>query len=155
MKATIYLRIASVLTLVHAILHTVGGVFGKPLPGPATVAVEAMQSNQFMWLGHMRTYFGFYRGMGLALTISLTIDAVAFWTLASLVKQDGRRLRPVLAVFLAGYLIMSVNSYTYFFSGPVIAEILIAACVGMAMATAKETAESRTHAASGTALSAG
>jgi hypothetical protein len=138
MKAAVYLRIASVLTLVHAILHTMGGVFGKPLPGPATLAVAAMQSNQFMWLGHMRTYFGFYRGMGLAGTIFLTVDAVAFWTLASVVRQDGRRLRPVLAVFLAGYLVMAVNSYTYFFMGPVVAEILIAGCVGMAMVTAKE-----------------
>jgi hypothetical protein len=30
-----------------------------------------------------------------------------------------------------------VNSYAYFFFGPVVAEILIAACLGMAMVTAK------------------
>ena len=35
MKSTIFLRIASVLTLIHAILHTIGGVFGKPEPGAA------------------------------------------------------------------------------------------------------------------------
>jgi hypothetical protein len=138
MKPAMFLRIASVLTLVHAVLHTVGGVFGKPMPGPASTAVAAMEANQFEWLGHMRTYFGFYRGMGLAVTIFLTVDAVVFWTLASIVKQDGRRLRPVLAVFLAGYLVMAVNSYTYFFAGPVVVEILIAACVGMAIATAGE-----------------
>src|SRR5215469_9003597 len=109
MKAAVYLRIASVLTLVHAVLHTIGGVFGKPLPGPASAAVAAMQSNQFMWLGHMRTYFGFYRGMGLAVTIFLSVEAVVFWTLASIVREDGRRLRPVLTVFMTGYLLMAVN----------------------------------------------
>ena len=29
MKTTLFLRIASVLTLIHAVLHTIGGVFGK------------------------------------------------------------------------------------------------------------------------------
>ena len=33
MKPVIYLRIASILTLIHSILHTVGGVFGKPPSG--------------------------------------------------------------------------------------------------------------------------
>ena len=30
MKPVLYLRIASILTLIHSILHTIGGVFGKP-----------------------------------------------------------------------------------------------------------------------------
>ena len=30
MKPVIYLRAASLLTLLHAVLHTIGGVFGKP-----------------------------------------------------------------------------------------------------------------------------
>ena len=42
MKTTIFLRIAAVLTLIHSILHTVGGVFGKPLPGAAEQAVATL-----------------------------------------------------------------------------------------------------------------
>ena len=33
MKPVLYLRIASILTLIHSILHTIGGVFGKPPSG--------------------------------------------------------------------------------------------------------------------------
>jgi hypothetical protein len=146
MKAAIYLRIASVLTFVHAALHTIGGVFGKPTPGPASVVMAAMQSNRFLAMGQMRTYFEFLRGMGLAVTIFLTVDAVVFWMLASLVKQDGRRLRPIFAAFLAEYLLLALNSNTYFFTAPVIVETLIAACLGMAIATAKHPiAEFATH----------
>jgi hypothetical protein len=37
--------------------------------------------------------------------------------------------------------VLAVNSYAYFFLGPVIAEIIIAACLGLAIVTAKsETA---------------
>ncbi len=51
MKPVIFLRIASVLTLIHAVLHTIGGVFGSADPGPATVAVTAMKLNTFALVG--------------------------------------------------------------------------------------------------------
>ncbi|HEY2861543.1 MAG TPA: hypothetical protein VGJ21_24250 [Terracidiphilus sp.] len=137
MKPAIWLRVASVLTLVHAVLHTIGGVFGKPAPGPESVAVAAMQANQFLLMGHMRTFFDFYRGMGLAVSIFLTIEAVVFWQLASLSKRVGPGLRPILATFTVAYLAMAINSYEYFFFAPVIVEILIAACIGIAIATVK------------------
>jgi hypothetical protein len=52
MKPVLFLRIAAVLTFIHAVLHTIGGVFGKPGTGPATVAVQAMKMNQFFLMGH-------------------------------------------------------------------------------------------------------
>jgi len=137
MKAAIYLRIASVLTLIHAILHTIGGVFGKPQPGVAAMVAETMRANHFPVLGVTRSYADFYRGMGLGITIFLAAEALIFWQLASLAKSDGARLRPLLAVFLAGYLALAVNSWLFFFMPPVVTEFLIALCLGMAIATAK------------------
>ena len=137
MKPAIFLRIASVLTLIHSVLHTVGGVFGSPGPGAAAVAYAAMQSNRFLLVGHLRSYADFYRGLGLGVTIFLTVDALVFWQLASLAKTDAARLRPILGVFLAGYLVFSVNSHFYFFIGPVIAELLIVACLAGALFSAK------------------
>ncbi len=136
MKATIYLRIASVLTLVHSALHTIGGVFGKPTPGAASVAVAAMQANEFVVFGVTRTYFQFLRGMGLAVTIFLTVEAVVFWQLGSLAKSDGRAVRPMVAAFAAAYLAMAVNSYAYFFPAPVVVETLIAVCLGLSWVSA-------------------
>jgi hypothetical protein len=146
MKPALFLRIASVLTFIHAALHTIGGVFGKPEPGPATVAVQAMKVNQFLMMGNMRSYFDFYRGLGLGATISLTAEAVLFWQLASLAKTDAGRLRPILATFLVAYAALAVNSYTYIFLGPVIVEILIAACLGLAIVAAKSQAPAHTQA---------
>lgn len=137
MKPVIFLRTASVLTLIHAVLHTVGGVFGKPLPGPASAAYAAMQANDFVVFGQTRNYFMFYRGMGLGVTIFLTFEAIVFWLLGGLAKSDAARLRPVLAVFLIAYLAFAVNSYVYFFPPPVVVEILIAACMAGAILTAK------------------
>jgi hypothetical protein len=140
MKPVIFLRVASILTLIHAVLHTIGGVFGSIDPGAAAVAVEAMKVNTFPLMGHTRSFWDFYRGMGIGVSISLTTECVAFWFLGSLAKRDAARLRPILATFAAGYLALSVNSYTYFFLGPVIVEILIAACLLFALFTAKTQA---------------
>jgi hypothetical protein len=141
MKPVLFLRVASILTLIHAVLHTIGGVFGHIDPGAASVAVEAMKVNTFPLMGHTRSFWDFYRGMGIGVSISLTVEGVAFWLLGSLARHDAARLRPILATFAIGYLALSVNSYTYFFLGPVIAEILIAACLLFAIFTAKTQAE--------------
>ena len=135
-RTVVSLRIASVLTFIHAVLHTVGGVFGSVGPGPASVAAAAMKANQFLVIGHMRSYWDFYRGLGLTVTICLTAEAVLFWQLGSLAKTDGRRLRPILITFMIAYAVLAVNSNAYFFFGPVVAEILIAACLGAALFSA-------------------
>ena len=140
MKPTLCLRSAAVLTFIHAALHTIGGVFGEAGPGPATVAVQAMKMNQFLLMGLTRSYWDFYRGLGLAVTIFLTAEAVLFWQLGSLAKTDARRLRPILTTFLVAYTALAVNSYAYIFLAPVITEIVIAACLGLAIVTAKSEA---------------
>lgn len=140
MKAAIFLRVASFLTLIHAALHTIGGVFGKPMPGPSSVAYAAMQSNHFLLMGNDRTWADFYRGLGLGATIFMTAEAIILWQLAGLLAIAGTRLRPLLWVLLLSWLAMVVNSYAYFFAGPVIAEILIVACVAGAIFTAQPVA---------------
>ncbi len=136
MKPVIFLRIASVLTLIHAVLHTIGGVFGKPDPGVQAATVLAMKTNQFPFLGSTRSFWDFYIGMGLAVSIFLTVEALVFWLLSSLAKTQARKLRPILATFAVGYLVFAVDSYRFFFLGPMVTEIIIAVCLGMAIVTA-------------------
>ncbi len=140
MKPTLFLRIASVLTLIHSIMHTLGGVFGKPMPGIAAMVAATMQANRFPVFGVTRSYSDFYFGMGLGITISLTVEGVLLWQLGTLAKRDAARLRPIMALLMVGFLVFAVNSYLYFFYGPVIAEVLIAVCLGAAIMTAKPQA---------------
>ena len=140
MKPVLYLRVASILTLIHAILHTVGGVFGKPVSLQASM-IAAQMRYRFEVFGVMRSYADFYRGMGIGVTIALTMDAAVLWLLASMARSDSARLRPILAVFCAGYIAFTLNSLTYFFAGPVIAEILIVLCIAAAIVTARSSDE--------------
>ena len=136
-KPTLFLRIASALTFIHAVLHTVGGVFGKPLPGAASMVVATMRANHFPVFGVTRSYADFYFGLGLAVSIMLTVESVVLWHLSTLAKAEAARLKPLIGVLMVGFLAFAVVSYVYFFSGPVVVELLIAACLAGAIVTAK------------------
>jgi len=138
MKTVLFLRIASVLTLIHAALHTIGGVFGGAAPGAQQATVAVMKANEFLAMGATRSYWDFHMGLGLAVSVFLTVEAIVFWQLGSLAKTDALRLRPILTTFLVGYLGVAVVSYRYFFAGPVITEILIALCLGLAIVFARQ-----------------
>src|SRR6266566_4375527 len=140
MRTVLFLRIASVLTLIHAALHTIGGVFGGAAPGAQQATVAVMKANEFAVMGVMRSYWDFQMGLGLAVSVFLTMEAVVFWQLGALAKIDALRLRPVLAAFLVGYLCVAAVSYRYFFAAPVITEILIALCLGLAIASGRQAA---------------
>lgn len=139
MKPVIYLRAASLLTLLHAVLHTIGGVYSKPDPGPQQAAVAAMKANEFPLMGATRSYWSFHMGLGLAVTILLTIAAVVLWQLGTLAKTESYRLRPIYWAFLAAFVAMAVDSYAYFFPPPVITELVIAACLAGAIFTSQSS----------------
>jgi hypothetical protein len=138
MRTTLFLRIASGLTLLHSVLHTIGGVFGKPAPG-TEATVSLMRTNHFPVMGVTRSYWDFYFGMGLAVSIFLLLEAVVLWQLAELAKTDAPKLRPILIVFVLGYLGLAVNASLHFFAAPAVTEILIALSLGLAIRAAKQS----------------
>ncbi len=140
MRPAPFIKIASALTFLHAVLHTIGGVLGKPAAGIQATTLAVMKANQFPVMGFTRSYSSFYTGMGLAVSIMLMAEAVVFWQLASLSKAEAPSLRPILATFLVGYLALALNSSWYFFLPPVITEVLIAGCLGAAIVTARPRA---------------
>lgn len=132
MNPPLLLRIASILALFHAVAHTVGGVFGAPEPGPQQAAVLAMKSNHFYVMGNTRTFWDFYFGFGMGISIFLFAEAVVLWQLATLAKTDAARVRPVFATFSVAYVVFAINSFQFFFYPPVVVELLIALCLGLA-----------------------
>jgi hypothetical protein len=137
MSATLLLRIASVLTLVHCAGHTIGGVFGKPKHGAEEIAViETMKAHRFDVMGSMRGYWDFFFGYGLGVTVTLLIQGILFWQLGSLIKTGPAAVKPVVALFCVNFLLMSVIAFKYFFLGAGVLELLIAASLASAFFTA-------------------
>jgi hypothetical protein len=137
MNPTMWLRIASVLTLIHCALHTIGGVFGKPSHGAEQIAViETMKGHSFNVMGWMRSYWDFFFGYGLFVTINLLIQGILFWQLGSFVKTSPALVRPIALLFIVNYAVMSAIAFKYFFIAPGIVEALIAVCLVAAYFTA-------------------
>ena len=137
MKPTLFLRIASILALIFCAAHTIGGVLSKPAPGSKQAfIVQFMKANSFDAMGHIRTYWDFNLGYGLLISVVLFIHSLLFWQLATLLKtDDGMRLRPVLALLFLEFALQAPIAEHYFFLGPCIISLLIAACLAGAFIT--------------------
>ena len=133
MRTTLYLRIASVLAIIHAILHTVGGVLSKPNNGAREIAViDAMKSQSFNVMGSMRTYWDFFYGYGWLLGLALLVEGILFWQLATIAKPNAAPIRPIIMLFCINFVVTSVIAWKYFFIAPAVTEILIAAFLAAA-----------------------
>jgi hypothetical protein len=128
MKATLYLRIASVLAIIHAILHTIGGMLSKPNNGAPEIAIiEAMKSRSFNVMGSMRTYWDFFFGYGWLVAITLLVQGILFWQLGTMAKTNAAPLRPIILLFCLNFRATTLVAFRYFFIAPAITELLIAA----------------------------
>lgn len=137
MNATLFLRIAAVLTLLHCIAHTYGGVLAGPRHGAEQIAViDAMKSHKFDTAGSMRGYWDFYRGYALFVSISFLAQTILFWQLASVAQTGAFALRGIIAVFFLEFVAFAVLAVRYFFLPALIVEILIAISLALAFFTA-------------------
>jgi hypothetical protein len=137
MSTTLFLRIASVLTIIHAILHTIGGVLSKPSNGAPEVAIiDAMKSRSFNVMGSMRTYWDFFYGYGWLLGLALLVQGILFWQLATIAKTNAAPIRPIIMLFCLNFIVTTVIAGKYFFIAPAVTEILIAAFLAAAYFTA-------------------
>jgi hypothetical protein len=144
MRTTLFLRIASVLAVIHAILHTVGAILSKPNNGAPEIAIiEAMKSRAFNVMGSMRTYWDFFFGYGWLVAITLLVQGIFFWQLGNIAKTNAAQIRPILLLFCINFLATTVVAFKYFFIAPAATELLIAAFLAgayFAAGTAARTA---------------
>jgi hypothetical protein len=137
------LRVAAVLSLLHCIGHTIGGVLSVDAPSGTKegAVVEAMKSNQFDVMGATRSFWDFFIGYGLTISVGELLQAVVLWQLAGLAKTEPRRMRPIIAAFLFANLGFAILAWKYFFFPPLLGDLLITIALGLAWVRAgrKET----------------
>ena len=140
MTSSLALRVASVLSLLFAVGHSLGGLsFWSP--AGETEVLRAMRTFQFDAAGSSRTYLDFYLGFGYTLSIYLVAQAIALWQLASLARTDANRVRPLIGTFFLASVVGAYLSWRYIFWVPVVSNIVIAACLGLAFHAAGKRAD--------------
>jgi len=128
LKASTFYRIAAVLILLFAVGHTVGFLQSDPKWGVDTL-LASMRSIHFDVQGFSRTYWDFYVGFGLFVTVFLLLAAVLAWQLGGLAAETLRLMRSTAWAFALCFAVVTVLSLRYFFIIPIVCSILITACL--------------------------
>jgi hypothetical protein len=132
----ILLRTASCLTLLFAAGHAMGGMDSWSPPGETDV-LQSMRAFQFDVMGATRTYWHFYVGFGLYLTVLLLLEAVLLWQLASLARVNPSQVRPLLGALSVAGGVGTVIIWTFIFAVPALFSLVCTVCLTLAWVAAR------------------
>lgn len=129
--------LAGVLAL-FALGHTLGTAVPKVTRGAAEAATfAAMQRFRFPVMGYERTYWDFYRGFALTISVLLAAMAVVAWQLATIAERDPRRALPMAVTLAVACAAQLAISRAFFFGAPIVmslAAVVIATVVVVLLA---------------------
>ena len=131
MKASLLYRTASVLLILFALGHTLGFRRVDPCWKLDSIIV-ALRSTHFEVQGLNRTYWDFYVGFGLFVTVLLLFTAILTWQLGGLPKDHLSEMRLVAWSLAACFVVVTFLSWKYFFIVPVIFSGVVAICLILA-----------------------
>ena len=139
MKASRWLRAASVLLALFFLGHTAGILLSRSSGPEEDAVLQAMRAFRFDVMGSNRSIWDFYLGMNLFASLSLAILVVLVWQLANRVRVDSAGLRPLVATLFGGLVLMAVLCWKYFFAAPAGLSTLAAGCAFMAWLSANSS----------------
>ena len=128
MRASVLYRTASVLLLLFAIGHTLGFRKTDPKWGVDTL-ISSMQSIHFDAQGFNRTYWDFYVGFGLLVSVFLVFMAVLAWQIGGLPAEALALMRSIAWVLAICFVAVAFLSWKFFFIVPFIFSVLIMVCL--------------------------
>jgi hypothetical protein len=136
MTTTLWLRISSVIALLFAAGHTLGGLkYWSPM-GDNRV-LQAMRTVRFDTMGANRSYFDFYLGFGYSLSVTEIMQAVLLWQLAALARTDALRVRPMIGVIALATAVCGVIAYRFIFPLPAFFSLVLVASLAVAYVVAR------------------
>lgn len=142
MNPNLLLRVAAVLTFAHAMLNTFAGLMsGTSKNQEEVLLLNAMKALRFDAMGSLRTYWDFYFGFGLFLTVNLLLISALLWHLATLVKVQPAIVRTFVGLLCIAFLVFAGLSGLYFFIAPLGTEAVIALLLGLVYASLGDNAK--------------
>jgi|SRR5579862_1639133 len=131
MNTTIWLRISAIVSLLFTIGHFLGGMQNWS-PMPDNPVLLAMRTVHFDIMGMSRSYLDLYMGFGYSITVSLLLQSVLLWILASIARTHAALVRPMIAAFALAAALSGVIAWKYIFLIPAI--LCLALCATLIMA---------------------
>jgi hypothetical protein len=126
------LRIAAILSLLYCLGHSAGYPWTPSTGGHTDLVVGGMKSFTFDVFGTTRSYWDFYQGFGLTLSVLQLLGAVVLWLVAGLADEAPARARPFVLAFLAANLAQLVLVVRFFFLPPIVFTVAVSLFLGLA-----------------------
>lgn len=117
MTTTLFLRIASAISLMFMLGHTAGGL-QKWSPMGDNDVLKAMTAVHFDVRGAHRSYLDFFMGFGWSISVYLLMQTVLLWQMASLARTDVASVRPMIAVIVIATIATGVIAWRFIFPLP-------------------------------------
>jgi len=128
MSASLLYRITSILLLLFAIGHTLA--FRQVDPGwGADALVESMKATRFQVQGFSRSYWLFFTGFGLFVSVLLMFAAVLSWQLGGMRREVLRAIPMIRWAFVLCFVAITYLSWQYFFIVPLAFAGVISICL--------------------------
>lgn len=131
MRPALLYRIAAVLLALFAVSHTFGFQQVDPQWGVDAV-VSQMKTASFQILGVQRTYWEFFIGLGLLVTILQLFAAAVAWQLATIGPAVLARMSLVRWGFALAFVAVTGLNLRYFFAIPLTFSVVITLCLILA-----------------------
>jgi hypothetical protein len=128
LKAPLLYRIASILLLLFDIGHTLGFRQSDPNWG-VDALLASMRAIHFDLQGFSRTYWDLFVGAGFFVSVFLLFAAVLAWQLAGLPSETLAVMRGTQWAFALCFVAVTVLSWRYFFTLPIVFLVLITLCL--------------------------
>ena len=130
-------RLASYVLVLYALGHTLGAVVGTPSFGAESDAVVvAMKAVHVQAQGSDCTWYGFYRGFGIFVSIYFAFSAFMAWRLGGAEERERSALLPLAWALFASHVVGLVVACAYFFPVPMAFSGVTSALLGLACARA-------------------
>ncbi len=133
MKPSTLLRVTAVLSFLYFLAHSAGVPWTPSEGGASSTVIALMKSYRFEVLGSERTYWDFYEGFGLTVSVFMLLEAVVLWCLARLAVKEAHRLRPLVLAFLVANAAQLVLVVRFFFLPPLVLSAANTLCLALAL----------------------
>ena len=141
---TTWLRIASVISLLFTVGHTMGGV-KRWSPMGDNAVLQQMTVVRFDVMGASRSYLDFYMGFGWSLSVAMVLQTVLLWQMASLARTNASGVRPMIAVFALATLATTIIAWRFIFPVPALFSVALLVPLVAAYVTAGRAGVAPTH----------
>lgn len=134
MKPILWFRALAVVLGLFTLGHTVGTRQAVTNSPQEAAVISAMQGYSVPVMGFLRTYWEFYRGFSISISVLLATLMVIAWQLGTLARRNPREAIPLAVTLLLACIGQAILCFIYFFTAPMVLSTLSVVLAGIGLA---------------------